>query len=454
MPLSEAAIKELDNRVLGEVVAPDAPGYDECRSVFNERVKRRPVVIVRCAGTADVIHAVRFARQHGVKVSVRGGGHGATGHAVVDDAILLDLRPMGAVHVDRESRTALVQGGAMWSDVNHETAPFDLVAAGGTCDMVGVGGHTLGGGWGYLARSMGLAIDTLRRADVVTADGSFVSASAEHNVDLFWALRGGGGGNFGVVTAFEFELTPFSLAKPELYGGSLTWPYEKAAPVLETFCQLLPSVPREIYLDFSCVSAGGDGAIPCITAVSRLSKDKTDAVLAPFLAIGDSPDTLAAVSYADLLDTYAKEIHQGRSQLWKSGFLRQPVGADAIKAVVDHCRRAPTEFCLFFVEPLGGRIASVAPDATAFVHRGELMCATIIGVWTEPRQATDTLAWTKSFYAALDCARSGGAYVNYADDDLADWKVAYYGANYDRLARLRRQYDPDGLFTFPQAIGR
>jgi FAD/FMN-containing dehydrogenase len=453
MPLSDALIKELEDRVIGDVLAPRARGYDHRRGVFNARVKRKPAVIVRCTGAADVIHAVLFAREYGVKVSARAGGHGATGHAVVDDAMLLDLRPMRAVHVDREARTALVQGGALWSDVNHETAPFDLAAAGGTCDMVGVGGHTLGGGWGYLARSMGLAIDTLRSANVVTADGSLVSVSTKRNADLFWALRGGGGGNFGVVTAFEFELTPLSLAKPELYGGSLTWPYEKAAAVLETFCQLLPSVPEEIYLDFSCFGGGGGGAIPSITVVSRLSKGQTDAVLAPILAIPDSPDRLAAVSYTGLLETYAEEIHQGRSQLWKSGFLRQPVGADAIKTMVDHYKRAPTKFCLFFIEPLGGRIASVAPDATAFVHRRELMCATIIGVWTDPQHATRTLDWTRSFYAGLNRARSGGAYVNYADDDLAHWQTAYYGVNYDRLVKLKKQYDPDGLFTFAQSIG-
>jgi FAD/FMN-containing dehydrogenase len=453
MRLSDAAIKELDNRVLGEVIWPDGPGYDGVRGVFNECVKRRPAVIVRCAGAADVIQAIRYAREYGVRISARGGGHGATGHAVIDGAALLDLRWMRGVRVDRDVRIARVHGGALWSDVNHQTAPFDLVAAGGTCDMVGVGGHTLGGGWGYLARSMGLAIDTLRRADVVTGDGSFVSVSEKQNADLFWALRGGGGGNFGVVTELEFELTPFSLTKPDLYGGSLTWPYAKASAVLEMFCQLLPSVPSEIYLDFSCFGGGGDGATPSITVVSRLSQGETDTVLAPILAIGGSPDKLAAVSYASLLETYAKEIYQGRSQLWKSGFLRQPVDATAINVVVDQYKRAPTEFCLFFIEPLGGRIASVGADATAFVHRRELMCATIIGVWTEPQHATATLDWTRAFYAGLDGARSGGAYVNYADDELAHWQTAYYGANYDRLARLKMQYDPDGLFTFPQAIG-
>jgi hypothetical protein len=453
MALSDEAVKSLTERVRGEVILPSAADYDVHRRVFNARESRRPAVIVRCAGAADVMAAVSFAREHGLPVSARSGGHGPTGFAVRDDGVLIDLSLMRGVVVNPGARTAVVQAGALWRDVYREAEAFGLAPAGGSCDMVGVGGFTLGGGWGHLSRLFGLAIDNLNWVQVVTADGRLVTASGSENPDLFWALRGGGGGNFGVATAFEYRLHPLPS---RIFGGTISFPYRMARKILTVYRdQVLAGLPDRLYLDVALYGISEKEREVGVTVVYVGPEAAGRKAVAPLVRLARRKDIdLGLRTYGSMLTEYAQEIVDGRLQLWKAGFLEPRVSRSAIDTIVEQFGAGPSPRSLFFIEPLGGAIQCVDAAATAFPHRDQLLCATIIGIWEDTAQTAVTERWTRGFRRALAPALSTAAYVNYPDLERADWRRAYYGDNYPRLVQVKKRYDPDDVFRFEQSIGR
>lgn len=319
--------------------------------------------------------------------------------------------------------------------------------------MVGVAGHTLGGGVGYLSRKFGLAIDSLDRVHLVTADGKLVTASETEHRELFWALRGGGGGNFGVVTLFEYRLHPLP---PLVFGGTLTWPYKRARQVLERYRDRFSAgFPDELYVDVSLSGSPESGREVSVTAVYLGFADDGSKMLEPFVKLAPSKGCFTYRTFESILKSYADEIVEGRLQLWKGAFLKPRVTDKTIRTIVDRFARPPSVSSLFFIEPLGGAIGRFDAKKTAYAHRDQPMCATIIGIWSDTSQTAAMERWTRDFKRALKSAYSGAAYVNYPDTDLDldDWPTAYYGANYARLVKVKRNYDRDDVFRFAQSIG-
>lgn len=450
MSLSRKAIDTLTARITGEVIPPSDPKYQMYRRVFNGKVLRRPAIIVRPRGSADVREAINCARANSVRVSAKCGGHGPTGFAVQDDALLLDLSLMRGVSVDRRTRNAVVEAGALWKDVDTAAAFHRLLPVGGGCNMVGVAGFTLGGGWGFLSRSLGLAIDNLESVELVTAEGALISASETENGDLFWALRGSGGGNFGIVTAFKYRLHPLQ----DVFGGTMWWPIAKAHEVLKAYRDLLVAGPPDsLYFDVSLYTDPEDGQQVSITAVYLGAEVAGRKALEPLIALADPAATaLNTQPLRAVLDNYAEEIIEGRLELWKSRYLDMPLTDATIHTIAQWYGAAPGPASLFFIETLGGAIARVPSRATAYPHRHQLMCATIIGISDEVWRAPETERWAREFYAALAPATSGAVYVNYPDVELPEWAAAYYGDNYARLRKVKKTYDPEDFFRFEQSI--
>jgi FAD/FMN-containing dehydrogenase len=453
--LNPGDLDDLAKRLNGDLLRPSTGPYEAARLVFNRRVDRHPAFVVRPRGIGDVRLCVDFARDRGLPLTVKGGGHGPTGSAVCDGGLLLDLTHMRGVWVDPVKRTATVQAGALWKDVYREAAAFGLVPPGGGCDMAGVAGSTLGGGWGFLSRSHGLAVDNLNAVQLVTADGRPLTATVAAHPDLFWALRGGGGGHFGVVTAFEYRLQPLP---PLVYSGEIEWPYARAAQVLATYRDyILGEPPDRLYVDFNLWREGeaGGEAASGVSVFCLYVGEAADGrrALEPYLAIPDATDDLAMREYGAILDDYASQIHPPKLEMWKSAFLTPRIAPATIETIVGRFAGSPLpSSSLLFIETLGGAVGRVAPGDTAYVHRRERMCLTLVASWDTPAETEPMEAWAREFRAAVSPGTTGGVYVNYPDADLAGWAAAYYGDNYPRLIEVKRRYDPTGFFRFPQSI--
>jgi hypothetical protein len=442
-----ASLDQLGSRVRGSIVQPGDGGYDAARAVFNAMIDRHPAVIVRPAGAADVIAAVEFAREHDVLVSVRGGGHNVTGNAVANGALVVDLSEMNGVWVDAAKRTARAGGGATWGGFDHETQAFGLAATGGIVPATGIAGLTLGGGIGYLNRKYGLACDNLISADVVTADGRLVRASAEENGDLFWALRGGGG-NFGVVTSLEYRIHPVG----PVLAGEIIFPLERAKETLRFYRDWSRAAPDEVRADATLVS-GPQGAALDVIVCHCGSIEAGEKALRPLRRFG-SPiaDTIAPSPYARVQNLLTEVFTPGFHHYWKSGFFRS-FGDDAIDRMVDFFARAvPPPFAAVAIEHLGGAIARVGERETAFGHRLAEHSCLILRAWREPAESSANMAWARACYGAVEPFLEEGAYVNYLGDEGETRVRAAYGANYDRLATLKRKYDPTNFFRLNQNV--
>jgi FAD/FMN-containing dehydrogenase len=440
----------------GQVITADHADYDTARAVWNGAVDRRPRLIARCSTTADVAAAVRFARDRDLEIAVRGGGHNVAGTAVCDDGIVIDLSAMRGVWVDPAGRTARVQGGALWGDVDRETQTHGLATTGGIVGHTGVGGLTLGGGLGFLMRKHGLTIDNFVAAEVVTADGSIVRASADEDPDLFWALRGGGG-NFGVVSSFKFTLHPVG---PTVMAGPVFWAADDTAEVLRFYRDFaaaapdelgtvvrlgtippLPVIPEDLHwrpaIAVGCCYAGavGDGE----RAVQDLRRIGTPLV-----------DLVGPRPYAAFQGALDDTVLHGWHYYWKAADL---VGLpnDAIAVIADHAyaARSPRSYVAMF--HLGGAVARVPDDATAYAGRGVSHNIIIDGVWLpheSGERAAGETAWVRRFHEALQPHRADGVYVNFLDSDDGSSRVleAYGDRNYRRLAEVKAKYDPDNAF--------
>jgi FAD/FMN-containing dehydrogenase len=455
--LSSNAIEELKGATRGQVLLPADPGFDEARHVWNAMIDRSPAVIVRCAGVADVRHAVNFARDNELLLAVRGGAHNIAGSAICDDGLVIDLSPMKSVRIDPTARRAYVEPGCTLHDFDHEAQAFGLATPLGINSTTGVAGLTLGGGFGWLSRRFGMSVDNLISADVVTADGELLHCSADSHDDLFWALRGGGG-NFGVVTMFEFEL---HLVGPEVYGGLVflpmdqardaltkyrtavdTWPDELTVWSVARFAPPLPFLPTEVHgkpvIAFAICYSGPIENGPAI--VEEVRKFGT-----PY------GEHLGPMPYTAWQQAFDPLLAPGARNYWKSHNL-STLEDGLIEAFIDAIGNLPSPQCEIFFGAIGAQTTRVAPDAMAYSNRDAKYVMNVHGRWTEAADDERCIAWARAFFEASAPFALGSVYVNFLTEDEAGRIGAAYGANYQRLVAVKDRYDPHNLFRHNQNI--
>lgn len=440
----------------GSVVTAHSPEYDAARSVYNAMIDRHPVAVVRAVDVADVRIAVAAARESGLDLAIRAGGHSVPGFGTVDDGIVLDLSAMKGIRIDPQKRTGRVQGGCTWGDFDHAAHAFGLATTGGIISTTGVAGLTLGGGIGYLARAHGLSIDNLRSVDVVLADGSFVTASEEEHADLFWALRGGGG-NFGVVTELEFDLFPVDT----IYGGPMFFELDVAEALLKTYREWISAAPRAM------------GAFPAFQIAPPLPFIPEDRVGEPFALVvscfngsDDEAETLlkelrsvgtpvaehvGRMPYPALNSAFDGLLPAGLQHYWKAAFLPELTDG-AIAAHLQHGPNVPAMQSTMHLYPIDGAVQDVAPDATAFAYRDARFAPVIAGMWSDPADNEANTRWVRDYHAALEPHTSAGGYINFMAADDQSRVRANYGVNYERLAAVKKAYDPTNLFHLNQNI--
>jgi FAD/FMN-containing dehydrogenase len=443
----EAVVQEFAANLRGELLRPEDDGYDTARAVFNGMIDRNPALIARCAGVADVIRGVDFARTHNLPLSVRGGGHGVAGNAVCDGGVMLDLSPMKGMRVDPVRQTAQAQAGLTLGEFDLETQQFGLATTLGVVSMTGIAGLTLGGGLGWLNGKYGLACDNLVSADVVTADGRMLTASAEENEDLFWCIRGGSG-NFGVVTSFKYQL---HAVGPVLAGG-LSYPLSEAHEVLRFYHAFASECPDEL----STVASLGispDGSPEVYVSICYCGAiEEGVRVLRPLRTFG-SPleDSIQPMAYRALQSAPDAEFPFGQQYYWKSGYLKH-LSDEAIEVMVRFVEEMPSPAAGVSLQQMHGFASRVDPGATAFPHRDEHYDLVILSEWTDSTDTTKNIEWARAFFDAMHPYFERGVYVNNLGEEGEDRVKAAYGPNYDRLAALKNNYDPTNLFRLNQNI--
>jgi hypothetical protein len=454
--LDENALAGLKSSLSGELIGPENEAYEQARRVYNGMIDKYPRLIARCADVADVMAVVDFARDNGLLLAVRGGGHNGAGLGVCDDGIVLDLSLMNGIRVDPDARTIRAEGGGTQGAINHAGEPFGLAVPAGIVSTTGIGGLTLGGGHGYLARKYGLAIDNLLEADVVLADGRFVTASARQNEDLFWALQGGGG-NFGVVTSFLFQAQPVG----EVVAGLMLWDFEQTAEMMRWYRQFLPAAPEDLYGFFAILNVPPVplfpvhlhnrtvcGVIWCHLGPRKQAERDLDAVREShpptFEQIGPMPVTT-------LLSMFDALLPPGLQWYWKGDFFTE-LSDEAIEQHVKYGSQLPTLLSTMHLYPMDGQVNRVRPDATAFSFREAKYSMVIAGIDADPANNKKMIDWAREYWNALHPYSAGGAYVNFMMDEGVDRVRATYRDNYKRLAAIKAQYDPGNLFRVNQNI--
>src|SRR6201987_6017372 len=446
--LEEAVVQDFSANLRGPLLRPGDDSYDQARKVWNGMIDRRPALIARCTGAADVMAAVRFARDHGLLVSVKGGGHNITGNAVCEGGLMIDLSPMKGVRVDPVKRTARAEAGLTWGEYNRETQAFGLASTGGVVSTSGIAGLTLGGGLGWLMGKHGLSCDNLLSADLVTAEDKFLTVSPDQHPDLFWGLRGGGG-NFGVVTSFEYRVHPVG----PVLAGMVLHPMAKAREVLRFYRDYARNCPDEA-LAAAALMMSPEGAPVVAIIVSYIGDIAAgEAVVAPLRKFG-SPllDTIAPTSYVQLNTLFDAAVPYGEVQrYWKSSFLKE-LGDDLIEILIERSAKmlSPMSMVLFF--HLHGAAARVDRDATAFGLRQDQWDYDVISQWTDPAETAQHVRWTREFWTAGGPFATGEVDVNPLDAEEATRIRAAYGGHYDRLVALKNKYDPTNLFRLNQNI--
>ena len=448
----------LRSSLRGSVVRPGEAGYDVARSLWNGMIDRKPAAVVRPAGAADVMKAVNFAREHKLLLAVKGGGHNIAGKAACDDGLMIDLSAMKSVHVDPSTKRARVEPGALLSDFDRETQAFGLSTPTGINSTTGIAGLTLGGGFGWQSRKNGLTVDNLVSADVVLASGEFVQASAEHNPDLFWALRGGGG-NFGIVTSFEFRLHKLG---PEVLAGLVVYPLEQAHGVFEGYRTFTAQAPDEMTAwlvlrkapPLPCLPAEAHGKEVAIVAFCHIGEraqgDKLSAALRGFgKPVGEHVGAMPFVAWQTAFDPL---LAPGARNYWKSHDFKT-LGRDVERLLCDAVARLPTDECEVFIGNLGAAVNRVAADETAYPHRDVEFVVNVHTRWREPGQDSACIGWARGLFDALTPHATGGVYVNFMPEDETQRVAAgAYGPNYERLSKLKATYDRDNLFCLNQNI--
>ena len=458
--IDRRAIDELAQDLSRPPILPESADYEEARRVFNKMIDKRPALIVGCGGVADVLRAVRFAREHDLIVAVRGGAHNAAGFATCDGGIVIDLSPMRGVRIDVERRLVRVEGGATWGDVDRETQAFGLAAVGGIVSTTGVAGLTLGGGQGWFRRTFGMTCDNLVSADVVTADGRLLSVSETVHPDLFWALKGGGG-NFGIVTSFEFRLHPLG---PMVAFAGPVYPVEKARTVLGRFRDFALGAPDEVNLNAVLWSIPGGSAFPqhlhgrevlIIGGTFAGSPERGHEILRPLREFEEPIlDMSATIPYCALQQLYDPFFRKGEFlHYWKAIYLDR-LTDDVIEATVSGCASRPSQRSLLAIWALGGAMARVGNDETPVGSRAAPFLLEIIGSWPEPAHTEQNVVWVRHVFETMHWFSSGQINPNFsgAGEDNERFVRAAFGDHYPRLAKVKRTYDPTNMFRLNQNI--
>ena len=456
--LSPAQLDELRNGFEGEIVRPDDAGYAGACRVWNAMIDKHPAIVARCRTTADVVRAVKFARARGLALAVRGGGHNIAGNALVDDGIVIDLSAMKAVKVDPAAKRVTVEGGALLGDVDAATLAHGLAVPLGINSTTGVGGLTLGGGFGWIGRKFGMTVDSLESAEVVTAAGDVVVASEKSNGDLFWALRGGGG-NFGVVTRFTFRLHPVG---PEVLSGLVVHPLADGAAVLRHYREFTANMPDELSvyivarnappLPFLAPEVHGKGVVVVAFAYAGDPKEG-ERLVAPLRAFGKPYGEAVGVQpFAAWQTAFDPLLAPGSRNYWKSHDYTS-LDDGTIDAVLAAVRKLPTGECECFIGHLGGAVNRVPKDATAYPHRDVLFILNVHTRWQNASEDKACIAWARELFDAAGKNATGGVYVNFMPEDEAQRvKAGAYGSNYEKLARIKGKYDPENLFQMNHNI--
>jgi FAD/FMN-containing dehydrogenase len=454
--LEDTAVQELASHLRGVLLRPNDAGYEQACQVYNGMINKQPALIARCVDVADVIAAVNFARDHQLALAVRGGGHNGPGLGTCDDGLVIDLSGMKGIRVDPVARTTRVEGGCTWGDVDHATHPFGLATPSGFISTTGVGGLTLGGGIGYLSHSLGLTIDNLLSVDMVLADGSFVTASADEHADLFWAVRGGGG-NFGVVTSFLFRLHPIST----VYGGPMLWPLDQMADVLKFWRDFIlnapdeingwfgmhtippaPPFPEQVHLQKMCV----------ITWCSTAPQEVAEKLFQPIRAnIPPMVDFAGPIPWPVLQSLFDALYPKGLQWYWKTDFVTD-LSDKAIALHEKYGAQLPTMHSTMHLYPINGAVHRVGTNETAFSFREANFAEVIVGVDPDPANNERMIQWARDYWMALHPYSAGGGYINMMMDEGTANVQAAYRDNYARLAQIKATYDPSNLFHVNQNI--
>jgi hypothetical protein len=454
--MSENIADKLKASLRGEVILPGDAGYDTARKVYNGMINRRPRIIARCADVADVIQAVNFSSDNKMLLAIRGGGHNGPGFGTCDDGLVIDLSRMRGVRVDPVTRTARAEGGCQWGDVDHATHAFGLATSSGIVSTTGVGGLTLGGGHGYLAHKYGLTIDNLLEADMVLADGSFVTVNDKTNKDLFWAIRGGGG-NFGIVTSFLYQLHPVS----EVYGGPMMWHLEQASELLKWYRKFIAHAPGDVYGWFGFVTVPPAPIFPenlhlkkmcaitwCHTGSGPEAEKDFKDIRAKWPA---ALDMAGPIRFPVLQSLFDALFPPGLQWYWKGDFFKE-ISDEAITTHVKYANQLPSMLSTMHLYPINGAVHKVGKKDTAWSNRDVTFSAVYAGIDPDPKNNDRITAWTREYYNAMHKFSAGGAYLNFMMDEGQEGVKATYGENYRRLAEIKKKYDPNNLFHVNQNI--
>jgi len=454
--MAKPTIAELRASCRGQVVTRDDSDYAEARKVYNGMIDRHPQVVIRAVDAADVMAAIGYARGNELDLSVRGGAHSVPGFGTNDGGVVLDLARMKGIRVDPAGRSVRAEGGCTWGDFFHATYPFGLATTGGIISTTGIGGLTLGGGIGHLTRGRGLSIDNLLSADVVTADGRFLQASARENDDLFWALRGGGG-NFGVVTSFEYRLHPVK----DVFVGLFFYEVAAARQILEFYRAYIATAPEEMGAFFAFQIAPPLPFIPekrhgetfaLIVACWAGPLERGEEALQPFRKAGPiAAELVTPMPFPALNSAFDALLPPGLQHYWKASFAAE-ISDGAIAAHVAHGPKVPVVNSTVHIYPINGAAARVQSDATAFAYRDARFATVIAGMWPEAADNAKNIKWVKDYYAAIRPHSAAGGYVNFMADDDQDRIRDNYKGNYERLVAIKKKYDPGNLFHMNQNI--
>jgi len=455
--IDRSTVAALAAGLRGTLLTPDSPGYDEARTIWNAMIDRRPAMIVECAGAADVARAVGFAREHRLLVAVRSGGHNIAGNAVCDGGLVISLATMKSIRVNSSARRAWVEPGNTLGDVDNETQAYGLAVPTGINSTTGIAGLTLGGGFGWLSRKHGLTIDSLVSADVVTPSGDLVHASAKEHADLFWGIRGGGG-NFGIVTAFEFALHPVG---PEILSGLIVHPFKEARAVLQYYREFCATAPDELTvwavmrkappLPFLPEAVHGT-AVLILAALYAGDMAAGEKALAPLRSFGTPiADVISPHQFTGFQAAFDPLLTPGARNYWKShDFLA--LSDELLDTMLGYVETLPDPQCEVFIAQMGGATNRVPADATAYRHRDAEFIVNVHGRWSDASQDARCIAWCRELFDAAAPHATGGVYVNFMTEEESQRVESAYGASYARLAKLKKTYDPSNMFQLNQNI--
>ncbi len=445
------AVTALGSTFTGQLLFPDDAGYNEARKVHNGLIDKRPALIARCRGLADIVDAVQMARNRKLEVAVRGGGHNVAGRATIDNGLMIDLSLMKGIHVDPKARTARAQGGLTWNEFNRETQLHGLATTGGVVSTTGIAGLTLGGGLGWLMGKHALALDNLLSVDVVLADGSVMTASEDNNADLFWAMRGGGG-NFGVAASFEYRLHPVG---PMVTGGLIAYPFNSAWDVLRFYRDVTASLPDDMMVLAGLLHAPDGSGMKLVGLVLCHCGPLSAGAIAtqPIKKFGSPAiDVIGPMPYCQVNAMLDAAYPKGALNYWKSNFLAS-LSDEALRTMIDCFARCPTTMGQVLLEHFHGAVTRVGITDTAFPHRAPGYNLIVLSEWMDPKDNDASIAWARDSYTAMQPFMGSGRYVNYlGEEESGDPVAAAYGPNYRRLQQLKAKYDPQNFFHMNQNI--